>query len=74
MKFESPIDEKFFYSPRFCELINDAKKKQIDNLKGKIDDLHSPENPVMKEIFGDETYEKIRINNIERMQKNSKKA
>ncbi len=74
MKSESPIGENFFHSSQFCELLKDARKSQLKDIKGRIDDLNSPENPLMKEIFGDKTYEKIRANNIERSYKKFKKA
>lgn len=44
------------------------------DVKGKIDDLNSPENPAMREIFGDKTYAKIRTGQIERAYKKYKKA
>lgn len=56
MKFESPIDEDFFHSSEFSELILSAKKFQMENAKNKINNLNNPENPLMKEIFGEENY------------------
>lgn len=56
MKFESPIDEDFFHSSEFSELILSAKKFQMENVKNKINNLNNPENPLMKEIFGEEKY------------------
>jgi len=69
MKSESPISEKFFHSSQFSELLRSAKEAQLKDVKGKLDIFNSPENPVMKEIFGNKAYEKIRINNIERQHK-----
>ena len=74
MKSESPIGEKFFHSSQFCELLKNARDAQLKDAKGKIDDLYSPENPVMKELFGDKTYEKIRNGSIERAYTKFKKA
>lgn len=60
MKSESPISEKFFYSPQFCELISEAKKFQLENAKNKLNDLSNPENPLMKEVFKDKNFEKVK--------------
>jgi len=74
MKSESPIGENFFHSSQFSELLRGAKEAQLKGAKGKLDDLYSPENPVIKELFGDKTYEKIRNGSIERAYKKFKKA
>jgi|GEM_PF-7094395 len=74
MKSESPIGENFFYSSQFSELLKSAKEAQLKGAKGKMDDLNSPENPVMKEIFGNDTYQKIRTDKFERAYRKFKKA
>lgn len=74
MKSESPISEKFFYGTQFCELIDSARKFQLENAKNKINNLNNSENMLMQEIFDDKNYMEIKNNNLKNVNKNAKKA